>query len=501
MRSTWYQATLFALLAVFPSADRLSAQQVTGRLVGEGERPLAGGYVGLAAVGGELFARTVTDAAGRFALRADSAGEYVVRAEYLGHVSVERVVRLSKGRSETIVLRAEPRAIQIEGFVVASKDQCDLPEESARQAARIWEEIQKAFRVTALVEETGLFRFAVDRWTRELHPKSLRVRHETRAPRTGHHPGSPFKSRPAVELATHGYVQGAAGDSVIHYFAPDARVLLSHSFQNAHCFGLTLDAPEDGWAGLHFQPSNAGVADIAGTLWFDRDTYAPQRLDFGYSRLPWEIGDAEPIGGRVTFTRIPDGPWVVRSWRIRMPLVEERQFRFGAAGGLQSRYGLAAVVEEGGEVRQVQADDQRVLVFGHRREGASGAAARTEANPPAPATPSDDACDVRLSEEGTGTIIGSISSPTGALSSGGTVEVAWETVRWLNPGRDYTFTQADQTVELSLDGSGTFLICGVEPDEGYRLRASAPGFISDPLTVRLEPGEVARVVVRLVPVG
>jgi hypothetical protein len=98
-------------------------------------------------------------------------------------------------------------------------------------------------------------------------------------------------------------------------------------------------------------------------------------------------------------------------------------------------------------------------------------------------------------------IVGSISSPTGALAAGGTVEVAWEVVRWLNPGLDYTFDQAHRTVEVPLDPSGTFLICGVEPDEGYRLRASAPGFIADPLTVRLEPGAVARVTMRLVPAG
>lgn len=356
--------TVTLALAGLWSATGSAAQEVRGRLLGDGARPLAAAYVTLEDSGGSAIASTLTDPSGWFILAASSFGSYSVRAEYIGHESIVRDVVLTPGTSELLELRLEPRALELEGLRVESGRECTASPDIAFRVAAVWEELRKALRVTVLVEEAGLFQFDIDRWTRTLDPATLRVRAERRRPRSGFHAGSPFASLPAERLAEDGYVQGERGESELRYYAPDAAVLMSRTFQDTHCFGFTADGPEPGWAGLRFQPHDVAGRDIVGTLWFDRETFAPERLDFDYTRLPWDLEGAGAIGGRVEFARLPEGPWIVSRWWLRMPVVEERRFRFSRAGEPEVRYGLNAIIEEGGVVREARTDEARVLVVG-----------------------------------------------------------------------------------------------------------------------------------------
>lgn len=354
--------TVTLALAGHWSATGALAQEVRGRLLGDAARPLGAAYVSLEDSGGSAIASTLTDPSGWFILAASSFGSYTVRAEYIGHESIVRDVVLTPGTSELLELRLEPRALELEGLRVESGRECAVSPDVASRVAAIWEELRKALRVTVLVEEAGLFQFDIDRWTRTLDPTTLGVRDERRRPRSGFHAGSPFASLPAEQLAQEGYVQGERGEAELRYYAPDASVLMSRTFQNTHCFGFTADGPEPGWAGLRFRPHDVAGRDIVGTLWFDRETFAPERLDFDFTRLPWDLEGGGAIGGRVEFAQLPEGPWIVSRWWLRMPVVEERRFRFSRAGEPEVRYGLNSIIEEGGVVREVRTNEERFVV-------------------------------------------------------------------------------------------------------------------------------------------
>lgn len=362
LRTSILTATL--ALAGHWSATGALAQEVRGRLLGDGGRPLGAAFVSLEGSGGSAISSTLTDPSGWFVLTASSFGSYTVRAEYIGHESIVRDVVLTPGTSELLELRLRSRALELEGLRVESGRECAASPDVALRVAAIWEELRKALRVTVLVEEAGLFQFDVDRWTRTLDPTTLRVREESRRPRSGFHAGSPFASLPAERLAEEGYVQGERGEAELRYYAPDASVLVSRTFQDTHCFGFTDDGPEPGWAGLRFRPHDVAGRDIVGTLWFDRETFAPERLDFDFTRLPWELEGDGVLGGRVAFVQLPEGPWIVSRWWLRMPVVEERRFRFSRAGEPEVRYGLNAIIEEGGVVREVRTDEERFVVVG-----------------------------------------------------------------------------------------------------------------------------------------
>lgn len=356
-----------AMLFVATSVSAQDAQaplEVRGRFLAEpGGTPLGGAYVTILDAAGNAAAATLTNAAGWFSLTAPAPGRYTVRAENIGYSTGQAVVDLPRDRPVLVDLRATFQAIPLEGLTAEVDKSCDVPTETATRVALLWEEVRKAFRVTAFAEDRSAVLFDVDRWRRTLEPNRLRIEEEQRRPRSGMHTGSPFVSLPAERLAAEGYIQGESGSEELRYYGPDARVLLDRTFQNAHCFGFTDKGPEDGWVGLRFQPRDRRAADIEGTLWIDDATYAPRRLEYRYAQLPWRGLTTDKIGGRLDFTRIPNGPWIIERWWIRMPVVEERVFRVTAGSDRQVRYGLAAVLEEGGEVRRARTNDQEVLTF------------------------------------------------------------------------------------------------------------------------------------------
>jgi hypothetical protein len=327
---------------------------VQGRLLDDADaRPLAGAWVTLVR-DGENVARAVTRVDGGFRIIAPTPGRYLLRADFLGYGTVERDVDIPPpGEPLTVELRAAQRAIELEGLVAEVDKQCDVPQGVAAQVANLWEEVGQAFQVTAFLEEEQLYDLRMDTWRRSLEPRTLRVLEESREQSRGIQRGSPFRSLPPEELAEGGYVrEDASGD--LTYYAPDARVLLSTSFQDTHCFGVTIDPPEDAdgeWVGIRFDPRRDDRPDIRGVLWIDAVSLEPQRLDFQYSELPGRVGDRD-LGGRVVFRRLPEGPWIVQEWWIRMPLVQAVRYHTFDSGEPRYRYELTGIDEAGGEVTQ-----------------------------------------------------------------------------------------------------------------------------------------------------
>ena len=132
---------------------------------------------------------------------------------------------------------------------------------------------------------------------------------------------------------------------------PDAEVLLSDDFLDTHCLQLREGSrAAEGLIGLGFSPIRGRSApDIDGTLWLDPETSELRWLDFRYVNLESGIRD-DNVGGRVEFQPLPAGPWIVRRWAIRMPLVQNQR----PLGTTEMRATLAGIYETGAQVTEVR---------------------------------------------------------------------------------------------------------------------------------------------------
>src|SRR5690606_3221414 len=134
---------------------------------------------------------------------------------------------------------------------------------------------------------TGLVRFRLAEYERELDPRSRVVIGERS--RTFRYSGrNPIRGRPADELHRQGFVRSLdSGD--FQYFGPDAAVLLSDDFVEAHCFGLTSSPDDPELIGLSFRPrpERRRARDIEGTLWLSREGARLSSVEFTYTWSPW----------------------------------------------------------------------------------------------------------------------------------------------------------------------------------------------------------------------
>jgi hypothetical protein len=346
MRTAFLVAAALGLFAV-PAA----AQRVQGVLVDAAGRPVSGAFVSLRGSGGAVVARALTDAEGRFGLQGSGAGTYRVRAERIGFASTSSAP-LSLGAGETRELRMEAAAtgVALEGLVARGRSRCDVRPQPGGAAARVWEEARKALEATTW--SAGALRFGYTEYERDVVPVTERVRAETSQQRTAVGRGV-WASLDAAELARSGY--RAERRDGIYFYAPDAQLLLSDAFQDTHCFGVTPgEGPTRGLVGLTFAPARRRGAevDVSGVLWLDPASAELRHLDFRYTGLS-QHEDHDGVGGRVEFARLAGGAWIVRRWRLRMPVLASRNWQMpsGATGG--SNVVLDALRETGGYVREV----------------------------------------------------------------------------------------------------------------------------------------------------
>jgi hypothetical protein len=344
-------AALIALLAV----QSAFAQTVRGVLVEEGTRaPIEGGFVVLVDEHGRTLDEGVgalSDASGRFVLRAPGPGRYRLRAERIGFEStLSTLIELAVGETVDHLMVVPVQAVQLEELTVAADPVCDVRPDVGARTAEVWEEARKALGLVAWAESREMLQYRLVRHERELDPRTLRVQEERSWPSSWWTRGSPFRSLPPEELAEAGYVRSAAADSFV-YYAPDAAVVLSESFAELHCFGIKVGGGDrEGLIGLSFEPvPGRDLPDVEGVLWLDRTTAQLQYLEYRYTRLPLPVR-SEKIGGRVEFQRLPSGVWIVSRWWIRMPIV----WQYEPLHPLSDRFRLALIREEGGSVEDVR---------------------------------------------------------------------------------------------------------------------------------------------------
>lgn len=359
---------LFLALAAALCSAPLAAQTVHGRFVDPNGQPVPGGRAVLRDGRGREVAAAMTGTDGGFAVRAPAAGRYSLVVERIGYgLTTEPAFPLAAGQTVEKRIAANPQRIALQGLVAHGPSQCMPRPGAGPETAAVWEEARKALR-SARENETAEYQYGVRRFWRQLDPAGRTIVADSVAP-VEVTQGNPFVSAPAERLAETGFIENAGSDLVFH--APDAAVLLSTGFQEAHCFGLREG--ENGLIGLAFEPvAQAEKSDVVGTLWIDRASAELRRLEYRYTHVPGMGEPSDAASGRMDFRRMRDGRWIVSRWSVRMPVIIAEpvpgavsvEIEHRSGGQNQLRYRLAAQLEQGGDVLHVTTSQGRVELAG-----------------------------------------------------------------------------------------------------------------------------------------
>lgn len=343
-----------------PAAAQLVAGKLVDRTTGE---PLDGAFMVLVDSAGVKHGGILTNPEGRYFLRAPAPGRYTIRVERIGYAtSTSRPLTLAAGETRVYDMAVSTQAIELDSIEVKAGQRCTVRPGSGARIAEVWDEARKALQLAVWTEQQRAVRYRMVNFERELDPETLRVLKETRTGASGYTDGSPYRSAGPEDLARNGYIR-QKGDS-LSYFAPDAHVLLSDAFLDGHCFELERHPDRPDLIGLAFRPVHRGNhPDIKGVLWLNRSSSQLRYLEFRYTSLPYPV-TSPLIGGRVDFVRVSGGPWIVHSWRIRMPEVTRQHQVLGVLGVNKETYSIKGIREEGGEVLNVDIGTRETSLSG-----------------------------------------------------------------------------------------------------------------------------------------
>jgi hypothetical protein len=265
---------------------------------------------------GTEHGQVLSDALGRFVLRADGPGDYFMRTRVVGYRRWESPT-FSLARGESIVRRIDLTLVPVTlpELTVEAEQTCVVRPEEGLAAAALWEEVRTALEVTQLTIDRRRYRFRTLLTTEEFNRYEAPVAVETR--QGVGYTAMGFGSASAQDLQQHGFVRSTGVGPV--YFGPDAQVLVSDVFLDHHCFRVKHDS-RGGTIGLMFEPVSRGDApDVEGTLWIDSATMALRSLEWSYTELSrWaKLGDP---GGEMDFGRLPNGAWFIERWELRAPI-------------------------------------------------------------------------------------------------------------------------------------------------------------------------------------
>lgn len=339
-----------------PAAD---AQVVRGRLLdADGETGVGGAMMTLVHFDGTEVDRTLSSVDGRFRVTAPTPGNYRLRAERIGYATAfSRYFEVAAGKTVRMDMSASVEAISLVGIEASGERRCGVEPKKGLRLARVWDEARKALAAAAWTQERGYYEYEMRNLRQRLEPGSHKLISEDRSYNRSY-VKAPYVSRPADSLVEGGFARITRHESL--YWAPDAEVLLSDAFLRTHCFSLKTDwRKASGLLGLRFEPqSRRAVPDIGGTLWLDPRTSRLERLEFTYRNMDYPDGIGNNgAGGTLDFEALPNGTWVVDSWRIRMPRWKMRRNPAGGRG--------YAIVEEilvqGGDVVRVHGDKGTIL--------------------------------------------------------------------------------------------------------------------------------------------
>jgi len=345
MNRLWYRVSATVALGLMFGAWPAGAQTVRGRVEQSDGVPIYGAFVMLEDSSGVLSNRGLSAESGFYRIAAPGPGTYRLRAERIGYsAAVSPWLHLAAGENLSYRFVVEPDPVRLREIRVEERARCSILPDEGIELQGVWDEALKAITATAWTGQQPYFRFDAVMHEQILDnrgtPVSEAVLEEVRF--YGRHP---FRAIPARDLVLGGFVQRPEGR--VAYYAPDADVLLSDAFVRRHCFRLVRGRAESaGLLGLSFEAlPESRLPDIEGVMWLDPVSAELQWLDYSYVNLEASI-EQQGLGGMVEFARLPSGAWIIRSWWIRVPIVEWIPGRRQRPGW----YRLTGINEGGGQV-------------------------------------------------------------------------------------------------------------------------------------------------------
>lgn len=282
----------------------------------EGSLAPVGGAIVRLLRGDSVIAQALTAENGRTTLHSASGGPHDLRVDRIGFAGtrIRGVVLAATGTTPFDVIVPAIRLV-LPTLVVEGASRCGALRDSGLGVAALWEEIRKALDASVLTLEHGETPLHTRNFRRETSLDGTPVRRWFT--RSAVEQGPPFTAPPVTELLAAGFARVFGGHATLH--GPDAHLLLDDNFVAAHCYRLARSS--DGLLGLTFEPvATVDITGIRGTLWVDSASSELRRLEFAYVNPPPELRSPQ-LGGRIDFTRLPSGLWIISEWYIRAPRI------------------------------------------------------------------------------------------------------------------------------------------------------------------------------------
>lgn len=319
--------TLYVLLIPILATPSL-AQGIAGTVIASSAASgIPGVIVQLTDSSGIILARAMSRPDGGFTLRAPRTGSFTIRTLRLGfRPSTFGPFVIGDAGLSGLRLVLDEVPVSLTGVNVVATSECvrtDVPDDGS-VVMTAWEEARKSLLASVLSRSRSDLVVTTTTYQRTLTPATGRVVRQIVTQRTGRG-DRPFVSPlPPEVYATVGY--RSVDDDGTVYRAPDADVLLSETFAEAHCLNL-VEGKSGSELGIAFSPRASPPAerrkgqpfvDVEGTLWLDRQSNRLLRTEFRYTGVEQPVRDAG-AGGALEFGYFPDGLTVVTSWSIRAP--------------------------------------------------------------------------------------------------------------------------------------------------------------------------------------
>lgn len=345
-RSGSRSGVLTALLLLLSLPHVADAQSVRVRVIDTKSRaPVAGAIVSLISErDGNRMGAALSDELGMVSLTPTEGLRIKVQVERIGYATVVSEAFDASAASGIMEVELTEKSLQLPTVAVKGRQTCQAASAST-QTAILWQEVQKALSAT-LLSTPRRNEMRLWRYTRSLD-RELRVLAETTSMRVIDG-GAPFTTAPASLLSREGFIQELGGTPT--YFAPDAALLLSDSFVADHCFSVRATVSPGPVIGLTFSPlPTRKVAEVSGVLWLNNRSGELLWLEYSYVG-PLSGGGGTLAGGRLDFSVLPNGQWIIDQWHIRIPRRAVIRSRRGAGTEIASRDTVIGYREEGGWV-------------------------------------------------------------------------------------------------------------------------------------------------------
>jgi len=313
------RALLFTLIAIWLPAFA-AAQGVRGTVRdAQTGRPLNGVFVTIDA-GARDRIGVLSDSLGRFFLHPRAPGNYTLRAELIGYQSASRNIALSADEVVDVDFVLPVNAIRLSEIAVTRERRCTNDPERARRSVAVWEEARKALAVAAWMDGQAGAHFRI---------RTSDVYQNLRGQQIGYPTWNfdsifgrrPFQAASSDSLLDFGFVHVTKRSTV--YYGPDADLLVSPRFTAEHCFSVERRRDRPGLIGLAFEPvPSRRTTGVRGALWLDEKSGVLRSIDYEYVNLPFRV-QSEHASGHVSVRQLPNGAFIIDSYRIVMPLLRQ----------------------------------------------------------------------------------------------------------------------------------------------------------------------------------